>query len=222
MPDAPMPMRPVSPVAAGNGTLNGTLRRGPTQRYAPLADRPPTDGDAFNGIDRPDRSRGLRVIVACDHRGYDAKLKLLPKLALLAAPAGGCETLDLGCSNGTRACDYPDYAAPAARMVAAGEADVAVLLDGSGIGMGIVANKVRGIRAAVCHDEFTARIAREHNHCNVVCVGTELVGERALARVVEIFLTTRFSEGRHVRRVEKVNAIEAAVAAPRQAMRASS
>ena len=221
MPDAPMPMRTVSPAAG-----DGVLRRGPTQRYAPRADVPPTDGEGLGGIDRPGRhrDRGLRVIVACDHRGYDAKVNLLPKLALLAGPVGGCEAIDLGCASGSRACDYPDYAAPAARMVAAGEADVAVLLDGSGIGMGIVANKIPGIRAAVCHDEFTARIAREHNHCNVVCVGTELVGERALARVVEIFLTTRFSEGRHVRRVEKITAVENAAVegVPRQAMRASS
>jgi ribose 5-phosphate isomerase B len=118
-----------------------------------------------------------------------------------------CELIDLGC-DGTGNCDYPDYAAPAARMVAGGEADAAVLLDGSGIGMGIVANKIRGIRAATAHDEITARIAREHNHCNVLCVGTDLVSEKALARIVEIFLTTPFSEGRHIRRVAKIAEIE--------------
>lgn len=144
----------------------------------------------------------VRLVVACDHRGYEGKLRLLPKLAGLS-----CEVIDIGC-DGERGCDYPDYAAPAARMVAEGEADAAVLLDGSGIGMAIVANKIRGVRAATCHDELTARIAREHNHCNVLCVGTDLVGERALANVVEIFLTTPFSGGRHVRRVAKIDAVE--------------
>lgn len=146
--------------------------------------------------------RRTRLVIASDHRGYHAKTQLMPVLAKF-----DCQLTDLGC-DGTSNCDYPDYAAPAARLVAAGEADVAVLLDGSGIGMGIVANKVRGIRAATAHDEITARIAREHNHCNVLCVGTDLVSEKALARIVEIFLTTPFAEGRHVRRVAKIAEIE--------------
>ena len=144
----------------------------------------------------------LRLVIASDHRGYGAKTLLAVHLSRFE-----CELIDLGC-DGSGNCDYPDYAAPAARMVAVGEADAAVLLDGSGIGMGIVANKIRGIRAATAHDEITARIAREHNHCNVLCVGTDLVSEKALARIVEIFLTTPFSEGRHIRRVAKIAEIE--------------
>lgn len=144
----------------------------------------------------------LRLVIASDHRGYHAKSQLARVLARF-----DCELIDIGC-DGTSNCDYPDYAAPAARMVACGQADVAVLLDGSGIGMGIVANKIRGIRAATAHDEITARIAREHNHCNVLCVGTDLVSEKALARIIEIFLTTAFAEGRHVRRVTKIAEIE--------------
>ena len=173
----------------------------------------------------PSLGRALRVVVACDHRGHEAKKRLLARLDSIVDADDrpvAVVAVDLGCDNGGRACDYPDYAAPAARMVAAGEADAAVLLDGSGIGMGIVANKVSGIRAATCHDEFTARIAREHNHCNVVCVGCDLVGERALARVVEIFLTTPFSAGRHVRRVAKITEIEAQTSAAPMPMRASS
>ena len=87
--------------------------------------------------------------------------------------------------------------------------------------MGIVANKIRGIRAATAHDEITARIAREHNHCNVLCVGTDLVSEKALARIVEIFLTTPFSEGRHIRRVAKIGEIEECEAAPSLKMSSS-
>ena len=158
----------------------------------------------------------MRLVVASDHRGYEAKVRLLPELTKF-----GCELIDLGCDAPSN-CDYPDYAAPAARMVAAGEADAAVLLDGSGIGMGIVANKIRGIRAATAHDEITARIAREHNHCNVLCVGVDLVGDKALARLIEIFLTTPFAEGRHVRRVAKIAEIEAEASLPTAALKMSS
>ncbi len=162
-------------------------------------------------------SDAVRLVLACDHRGFEGKHRLIPKLEDF-----NCQVIDLGCFDGLTACDYPDYAAPAARMVASGEADVAVLLDGSGIGMGIVANKICGVRAATCHDEFTARIAREHNHCNVLCVGTDLVGERALQRVVEIFLTTPFAGGRHVRRVAKLCEIESQQVPSRPQLRASS
>jgi ribose 5-phosphate isomerase B len=158
----------------------------------------------------------MRLVIACDHRGFAAKALLAGHLTRF-----DCDLLDLGC-DGSSNCDYPDYAAPAARMVASGEADAAVLLDGSGIGMGIVANKIRGIRAATAHDEITARIAREHNHCNVLCVGTDLVSEKALARIVEIFLTTPFAEGRHVRRVAKIAEIEQSEADPTAALKMSS
>ena len=150
----------------------------------------------------------LRLVLASDHRGFDAKSRLLHSLKHF-----DCEIIDIGCEEGVN-CDYPDYAAPAARMVACGDADVAVLLDGSGIGMGIVANKIRGVRAAIAHDEITARIAREYNHCNVLCVGTDLVSEKALSRIIEVFLTSRFAEGRHVRRVAKISAIEDAEREP--------
>lgn len=181
---------------SGGGGGSGAMRRYGS-RAAGLLEVEKTISPTVGGSDSI-----IRLVVACDHRGYEGKQRLLPKLAGLS-----CEVIDIGC-DGQRGCDYPDYAAPAARMVADGEADAAVLLDGSGIGMAIVANKIRGVRAATCHDELTARIAREHNHCNVLCVGTDLVGERALANVVEIFLTTSFSGGRHVRRVAKIDAVE--------------
>ena len=146
-----------------------------------------------------------RIIVASDHRGYAAKCRLLDRLR---SELPNHEVVDFGCNDGSRACDYPDYAIPAATLVASGEYDAAILLDGSGIGMGIAANKVRGIRAATCHDEITARIAREHNHCNALCVGVDLVGEKTLFRVVKTFLDTAFSGGRHVRRVAKLCAHE--------------
>ncbi len=144
----------------------------------------------------------MRLAVASDHRGYDAKKRLVPLLKKL-----GHEVDDFGC-DGTAAVDYPDHAAPAARAVADGRCDSAILMDGSGIGMSVAANKVSGVRAALAHDEVTARRAREHNHCNVLCLGTDLLSEDQIRQIVEIFLTTQFAEGRHARRVAKLKVLE--------------
>lgn len=144
----------------------------------------------------------MKLAVACDHRGFEAKRRLLPLLKQM-----GHEVTDFGC-DGTAACDYPDFAAPAARAVADAVAEAGILMDGSGIGMSVAANKVHGIRAALVHDELTARRAREHNHCNVLCLGTDLLSEDMIRQIVQIFLTTPFGDGRHIRRVEKVTQIE--------------
>ena len=138
----------------------------------------------------------MKLAVACDHRGYDAKRKLLPVLKKL-----GHEVQDFGC-EGVTPVDYPDYAAPAARAVAGGGCDIGILLDGSGIGMSVAANKIAGVRAALVHDEVTARRAREHNHCNILCLGTDLLSEDQIRYIVEIFLTTGYGDGRHARRVD--------------------
>jgi ribose 5-phosphate isomerase B len=145
----------------------------------------------------------MRIAVACDHRAYEAKRRLLPVLKKL-----GHAVEDFGC-EGTAAVDYPDYAAPAARAVSGGRCDVGILMDGSGIGMSVTANKINGVRAALVHDEVTARRAREHNHCNVLCLGTDLLGEDQVRQIVEIFLGTTFGNGRHAKRVEKLSAVEA-------------
>ena len=110
--------------------------------------------------------------------------------------------------DSTTPCDYPDLATPASRAVVAGKADVGILLDGSGIGMSIAANKILGIRAALAHDEVTARVARESNHCNVLCLGTDLLSEDQLRQIVDIFLSVPFGDGRHLRRIEKLREIE--------------
>jgi ribose 5-phosphate isomerase B len=144
----------------------------------------------------------MKLAVACDHRGFEAKRRLLPVLK-----QQGHEIVDFGCES-MAACDYPDFAAPAARAVAEGKADVAILMDGSGIGMSVAANKIHNVRAALVHDEVTARRAREHNHCNVLCLGTDLLGEETIRQIAQIFLTTAFGEGRHIRRVQKVTEIE--------------
>jgi ribose 5-phosphate isomerase B len=144
----------------------------------------------------------MRIALACDHRGFEAKKRLLPLLT-----SKGHALQDFGCES-TTACDYPDYAIPAARSVASNHNEIAILLDGSGIGMSIAANKVKGVRAALVHDEFTARRAREHNHCNVLCIGTDLLSEEQIRSIVEIFLTTPFADGRHRQRVEKLTQAE--------------
>jgi len=144
----------------------------------------------------------MKLAVASDHRGFEAKRRLLPMLK-----QWGHEVEDYGCDN-PAACDYPDLAAPAARAVAAGKAEIGILMDGSGIGMSVAANKINGVRAALVHDTVTARRAREHNHCNVLCLGTDLLSEEQIRQIVEIFLTTPFGDGRHVRRVEKLAEIE--------------
>src|SRR5688500_3202366 len=144
----------------------------------------------------------MRIAIASDHRGFEAKKRLLPVLNRL-----GHEVQDFGCES-TASCDYVDLAAPAARAVARGEADVAVLLEGSGIGMSITANKIKRIRAALVHDEVTARRAREHHHGNVLCIGTELLSEDHIRSIVEIFLSATFQDGRHAARVAKVMEIE--------------
>jgi ribose 5-phosphate isomerase B len=144
----------------------------------------------------------MKIAIASDHRGFEAKKKLLPVLKKL-----GHEVQDFGCES-SASCDYTDFAVPAARAVAKGEADVGILLEGSGIGMSITANKVRGIRAALIHDQVTARRAREHHHCNVLCIGTELLGEDQVRAIVEIFLSATFQNGRHSQRVAKVMEIE--------------
>jgi ribose 5-phosphate isomerase B len=144
----------------------------------------------------------MKIAIASDHRGYEPKRKLIPFLTKL-----GHEATDFGCESSTT-CDYPDFAIPAARAVLSGQCDVGILLDGSGIGMSVTANKLPGIRAALVHEEVTARRSREHNHCNVLCLGTDLLSEEQIRKITEIFLETQFGDGRYVRRVEKLKSFE--------------
>jgi ribose 5-phosphate isomerase B len=145
---------------------------------------------------------GMKIAVASDHRGYEPKRRVLPAITKM-----GHEVIDFGCDT-PAACDYPDYAIPASRAVIEGKAEAAILFDGSGIGMSITANKIRGIRAALVHDEVTARRSREHNHCNVLCLGTDLLSEDSLRKIIEIFLEARYTNGRHDRRLQKIMELE--------------
>lgn len=144
----------------------------------------------------------MRIAVAGDHRGYAAK----EKVSLMLTEQGH-EVVDMG-TNSARSCDYTDIAYSAAKAVADGTVERAILLCGSGLGMSISANKVKSIRAALCNDELTAQLSRRHNDANVLCLAADLLGEELMRRIVEAFLETNFEGGRHARRVRKIAVIE--------------
>lgn len=145
----------------------------------------------------------MRIAIAADHRGHAAK----EKIAVLLAEQGH-EILDMG-TNSAKSCDYPDLAYPAARAVAEAQVDRAIMICGSGIGMSICANKVRGVRAALCHDELTSQLSRRHNDANVLCLASDVMGEELMRRIVSSWLEADFEPGgRHQRRVSKITAIE--------------
>ena len=145
----------------------------------------------------------MKIVVATDHRGHALKEKVLLLLDEL-----GHEVIDVG-TDSPRSCDYPDTAYPAAKHVADGTAQCGILICGSGIGMSICANKVSGIRAALCHDELTAELSRRHQNANILCLASDVLGEEVVRRIVTSWLKTKFeSKGRHARRVEKISIIE--------------
>ena len=119
----------------------------------------------------------------------------------------GHDVIDMG-TNSPRSCDYTDVGYGAAKAVADHTVHRAILLCGSGIGMSITANKVTGVRAALCGDELTAQMSRRHNDANVLCLAADLLGEELMRRIVEVWLETEFEAGRHQRRVEKIAMIE--------------
>ncbi|MCA9291486.1 MAG: ribose 5-phosphate isomerase B [Phycisphaerales bacterium] len=145
----------------------------------------------------------MKIVLGCDHRGAAAVRGLLPHLR-----AHGHQADILGPCEGS-ACDYPDGAYRVASAVAGHDADLGILICGSGIGMSIAANKVDGIRAALVCDEITAKLARRHNDANVLCLSADMSGPDDIAQTVDAWLETEFEGGRHARRLRKVAAIEA-------------
>ncbi len=144
----------------------------------------------------------MKIVVGSDHRGFEAKQQIKAIIAQL-----GHECIDVGTTD-SNPVDYPDPAYLAAMAVAKKQADKAILACGTGIGMSITANKIKGIRAALCHDELSAQISRHHNDANVLCVSGDLTGEVLLRKIVEVWLSTEFNGGRHLRRIRKITAIE--------------
>ena len=144
----------------------------------------------------------MKVAVASDHRGVQMRPRVIEIVRNL-----GHEPIDYGVDSPTPV-DYPDVAFTVARAIVEGECDCGILLCGTGVGMAIAANKVPGIIAATCHDEITTELSRRHNDANILCLSAELLGERIVERIIEIFLTTEFEGGRHSRRLNKIRQYE--------------
>jgi ribose 5-phosphate isomerase B len=146
----------------------------------------------------------LKIAVASDHAGFPLKQAVAEHLR-----DGGHEVVDLGTHAETPPVDYPIYCAACARTVVRGDADMGVVVGGSGQGEQLAANKVHGARAALCHDEWTARYARLHNNANVLSLGARILGTVLALDIVDVFVTTAFEGGRHIPRIEQISAIEA-------------
>jgi len=144
----------------------------------------------------------VRIALGCDHRGLKLKQVIMKFLA-----ESGHDYEDFGCYSSDPV-DYPDIAKQVGEAVVSGGFDQGILICGSGIGMSIAANKIRGIRAALCCNAFSAERARRHNDANVLCLGEDTIEQAAALDIVEIYLSTTFEGGRHLRRLEKIRNLE--------------
>lgn len=144
----------------------------------------------------------MKIAVGSDHRGFQVKARILAQVADL-----GHDSLDYGPPT-PESVDYPDVGARVAQALSNGEIDRGILICGTGIGMCIVANKFPGVRAASCHDDLTAEMSRRHNNANVLCLSADLLGERLVNRMVQLWLSTEFEGGRHARRLDKITQYE--------------
>jgi ribose 5-phosphate isomerase B len=143
----------------------------------------------------------MRIAIGCDHRGLDLKQSITKLITEM-----GHSYKDFGCFT-TDSVDYPDIAQKVAERVARDDFERGILICDTGIGMSIAANKIKGIRAALCHDAFSAHRARRHNDANVLCLGAGR-GAEGIAEILDAFLTTEFEGGRHQRRLDKIKAME--------------
>ena len=144
----------------------------------------------------------MKIAVGCDHGGFELKQAVIKFLA-----ENGYEYQDFG-THDTQSCDYPDIAIPVAKAVAAGEFDRGIRICGTGIGIGIAANKVPGVRAALVHDTFSAKACRNHNDANMITMGQRVIGEGLALMIVDTWLEAEFEGGRHQRRVDEIADIE--------------
>lgn len=144
----------------------------------------------------------MKLAVGSDHRGYHVKRRIVNFLR-----EHKHEVIDVG-TNSEESVDYPDFALTVARMIVGGEVERGILICGTGLGMAIAANKLPGIRATPVHDDVTAELSRRHNDSNVLCLSADLLGERLISHVVDIWLKTEFEGGRHARRLTKIDEME--------------
>jgi len=144
----------------------------------------------------------ILIAIGSDHGGYNLKMEIIKHLE-----KNGYEVKDFGTSS-CDSVDYPDIALPVAKAVISGECEKGILVCGTGIGISIAANKVPGIRAALCTDSFMARLSREHNDANVLALGGRIIGTELALDIVDVWLKTEFSGGRHKTRIDKISQIE--------------
>jgi ribose 5-phosphate isomerase B len=146
----------------------------------------------------------MRIAIGADHGGYPLNERVIEELR-----AAGHELMDFGTHVGSRPDDYPDYALKVGQALQHGEADIGIIVCGSGVGASVAANKLKGIRAALCGDTYSAHQSREHDDCNVLCLGARVTGEELALEIVRAFVAARFTgEERHRRRLAKIAAIE--------------
>jgi ribose 5-phosphate isomerase B len=146
----------------------------------------------------------MRIAVAADHAGYPLNERVIEELR-----GAGHELIDFGTHDGSVADDYPDYAKQVGEAVQNGDAEIGILICGSGVGAAVAANKLRGIRAALCGDTYSAHQSREHDDCNVLCLGSRVVGVELALDIMRAFVAARFTgEERHRRRLAKINSME--------------
>jgi ribose 5-phosphate isomerase B len=175
-------------------------RRGITFRVASAPDKQTSSGEA---LEKHSPEKSARVVaIGADHGGFELKQQLKGHLR-----DWGYQVLDLG-TDSAEAVDYPDFAEAVGNAVARGEAWLGIVLDSAGIGSSIAANKVPGVRAALCYDRATARNSREHNDANVLTLGAKLIAPEAAREIVALWLATPFAGGHHQRRVDKIRGIE--------------
>ena len=144
----------------------------------------------------------MKIAIGCDHGGFQLKNGIIAFLK-----ENGYEVKDFG-TYSEESCDYPDYAIKVAEAVAAKDYNFGIIICGTGIGVNIVANKVPGIRAALCSDTFSAHATREHNDANILTMGQRVVGPGLALDIVKTFLTSEFQGDRHIKRIDKITAIE--------------
>jgi ribose 5-phosphate isomerase B len=140
----------------------------------------------------------MRISVASDHAGFNYKVEIIKHLKSL-----GHDILDFG-TDSNKSVDYPDYIKPAANSVANNESDIGIIFGGSGNGEAIAANKVKGIRCAVCWSIESARLAKEHNNANMISIGERMVTLETAKRIVDVWMNARFEGGRHIQRINKI------------------
>ncbi len=144
----------------------------------------------------------MKIAIGCDHAGVELKNAILPvlrELSIISEDVGAYEELSV---------DYPDFAEKVSEMVSKGEVERGILICGTGIGMSIVANKFPGVRAALCHEEYSAKMSRLHNDANILILPGRIIDKEKAAGIVKVWFSTAFEGGRHQRRLDKIKAIE--------------